>query len=88
MANVEKTLLADDEGNKTMTKSNLTAREITILELLAGGVTTNAAIGRALTIHHRTVDNYVSRLIQKTGARNRTELAVRYWVGKHEGERQ
>lgn len=79
-------LSTDDEGDKVMrTKPNLTAREITILNLLANGVTTNAAIGQALTLHHRTVDNYVSGLIQKTGAKNRTELAVRWWTRKHEG---
>lgn len=63
-------------------KSDLTAREITILELLASGVTTNAAIGERLEISHRTADNYISRLIRQMGVKNRTELAVMWWMKK------
>lgn len=65
-----------------MTKFNLTDRETAILELLTIGVTTNAAIGDILTLSHRTVKNYISRMIQRTGVKNRTELAVRYWAKK------
>jgi len=69
-------------------KSGLTAREITILELLVSGVTTNAAIGQALAISDRTVDNYISRMIRQMGLRNRTELAVRWWSRKRKDEPQ
>jgi len=61
-------------------KSNLTAREITILELLVNGITTSAAIGRQLGLSERFVSTSISRLMGKFEARNRTELAVRWWA--------
>lgn len=67
-------------------KATLTPREVTILDLLSSGVTTNAAIGKALTIHHRTVDNYISRLIRKMRMGNRTQLAVWWWARKQAGQ--
>lgn len=66
----------------TRPETALTAREVTILELLASGVTTNAAIGERLKISHRTVDNYISRMIRQMDVKNRTELAVRWRLKK------
>jgi DNA-binding CsgD family transcriptional regulator len=64
------------------TKATLTAREVTILELLAGGITTSAAISQQLGVSRRFVNDSVSRLIGKFGVKNRTELAVKWWVRK------
>ena len=51
----------------------VTAREVDVLVLLAGGAT-NAAIAERLFISPRTVDKHVERLVQKTG-RSRRDLA-------------
>lgn len=58
-------------------KPPLTPREKQILELLARGLT-NQAIGLELVISPLTVRDFVSRLLTKFGAHNRTELAFVY----------
>lgn len=55
--------------------SGLTARENDILRLLAGGAG-NAEIARELRLTPKTVRNYVSAILAKLGAANRTEAAV------------
>jgi two-component system, NarL family, response regulator DesR len=57
----------------------LTARELDALQLAAGGATT-AEIARELCLSVGTVRNYLSRVITKTGARNRVD-AIRIAVG-------
>jgi DNA-binding CsgD family transcriptional regulator/tetratricopeptide (TPR) repeat protein len=52
----------------------LTPREIEILRLIATGQT-NKAIAKQLDISRNTVAVHVSRILAKTGARNRTEAA-------------
>ena len=52
---------------------SLSAREIEIIELVAEGLT-NQEIADRLTISKRTVDNHVSNIFTKTGARNRVAL--------------
>jgi DNA-binding CsgD family transcriptional regulator/pimeloyl-ACP methyl ester carboxylesterase len=52
----------------------LTTREIEVFELLAAGYT-NAQIGEKLTLSLSTVAHHISRILGKTGARNRTEAA-------------
>jgi DNA-binding NarL/FixJ family response regulator len=54
---------------------DLTAREIEILALIAGG-STNAEIAERLVISPLTVKSHVSRILTKTGARDRTQLVV------------
>ncbi|WP_254934608.1 helix-turn-helix domain-containing protein [Cyanobium sp. HWJ4-Hawea] len=48
-------------------------REIEIIELVAQGLT-NQEIAQSLTISKRTVDNHVSNIFTKTGAKNRVAL--------------
>jgi DNA-binding NarL/FixJ family response regulator len=59
------------------TLAGLTAREAEVLRLLAEGLT-DREIGGALTISPRTVENHVSSVLRKLGARNRAEAAARY----------
>lgn len=53
----------------------LTDRELTILQRIAHGEN-NAEIGAVLHLSPATVRTYVSRILTKIGARDRTELAV------------
>ncbi len=56
----------------------LTPREEDVLEFLAQGLS-NAQIGGELHLSSRTVEKYVSSLLQKFAAHNRAEL-VRLWL--------
>jgi len=51
----------------------ISERETEIVELVARGLT-NQEIAQALTISKRTVDNHVSNIFSKTGAKNRVAL--------------
>lgn len=53
--------------------SSLSEREVEIIELVATGLT-NQEIAQRLMISKRTVDNHVSNIFSKTGARNRVAL--------------
>jgi DNA-binding NarL/FixJ family response regulator len=53
----------------------LTAREIELLTLIAGG-STNAEIAERLVISPLTVKSHVSRILAKMSARDRTQLVV------------
>ncbi|MEB3235518.1 MAG: response regulator transcription factor [Cyanobacteriota bacterium] len=61
-------------------RSDLSEREIEIIELVARGHT-NQEIAAELTISKRTVDNHVSNIFTKTGARNR--VALLNWAMDH-----
>jgi DNA-binding NarL/FixJ family response regulator len=54
----------------------LSQREAEILELLADGLS-NREIGGRLSLSEGTVKNYVTSLLQKIGARDRTQAALR-----------
>jgi DNA-binding NarL/FixJ family response regulator len=54
----------------------LSEREIEIVKLLAGGAS-NKEIGAALFLTEGTVKNYVSSILGKLGARDRTHAALR-----------
>jgi len=54
-------------------RTDLSERELEIIELVATGLT-NQEIAKALTISKRTVDNHVSNIFTKTGAKNRVAL--------------
>nr|YP_010903362.1 hypothetical protein REP76_pgp015 [Hypnea cornuta]WCH55815.1 hypothetical protein [Hypnea cornuta] len=60
------------KSNVLFTK--LTEKEKIVLQLLVKGLT-NKEIAKQLNISIRSVENYVSRLLNKTSTRNRTELA-------------
>ena len=54
-------------------RTSLSEREVEIIELVATGLT-NQEIAIELTISMRTVDNHVSNIFTKTGAKNRVAL--------------
>jgi DNA-binding NarL/FixJ family response regulator len=54
----------------------LTAREREVLDRIAHG-RSNAQIARDLGVSVKTVQNYVSRVLVKLQARDRTEVALR-----------
>ena len=54
-------------------RHDLSERELEIIELVATGLT-NQEIAQRLTISKRTVDNHVSNIFNKTGAKNRVAL--------------
>ena len=54
-------------------RSDLSEREVEIVELVATGLT-NQEIAAQLMISKRTVDNHVSNIFTKTGAKNRVAL--------------
>ena len=58
-----------------MMRSNLTTREVEILEMLAKG-RTNKEIGSALEISENTVRNHVISIIEKLEVSDRTEAAT------------
>ena len=58
------------------TSGELTARELEILREMTGGFT-NTEIAEKLGISEKRVRNHVANMLEKTGFRNRTELAVR-----------
>ena len=58
-----------------MMRTNLTARELEILKMLAKGPT-NKEIGQALGISYNTVRNHVNSIIEKLEVSDRTEAAT------------
>jgi len=54
----------------------LTERELDVLRLLAEGLS-NREIGNKLSLAEGTVKNYVTNVLQKIGARDRTQAALR-----------
>jgi DNA-binding NarL/FixJ family response regulator len=67
--------VSDPGDTATALPDDLTAREIEILALIAGG-STNAEIAERLVISPLTVKSHVSRILTKMGARDRTQLVV------------
>ena len=61
-------------------RSELSELELEIIELVATGLT-NLEIAGQLTISKRTVDNHVSNIFTKTGAKNR--VALLNWAMDH-----
>ncbi|MFJ2867666.1 response regulator transcription factor [Kitasatospora sp. NPDC087314] len=62
-------------GSNHSTRPPLTLREKEVLSLLAEGLT-YGSIARKLGISPHTVDTHLRRLRRKTGAANRTQLAI------------
>jgi len=58
-----------------MMRTNLTGRELEVLQMLACGLT-NKEIGRALDISGNTVRNHVNSIIEKLEVSDRTEAAT------------
>ncbi|MEB3256476.1 MAG: response regulator transcription factor [Synechococcaceae cyanobacterium] len=74
--------LADNAGGTIpgQPRGDLSERELEIIELVAIGLT-NQEIAERLTISKRTVDNHVSNIFTKTGAKNR--VALLNWAMDH-----
>lgn len=64
--------------------SQLTRREIEVLDMMSSGAT-NAAIGGALIISEVTVKSHVQHILRKLQAANRAEAAARYVRLRHGG---
>jgi DNA-binding NarL/FixJ family response regulator len=64
---------AGGSGGYLPVRTELSERELEIIELVATGLT-NQEIAVKLTISKRTVDNHVSNIFTKTGAKNRVAL--------------
>jgi DNA-binding NarL/FixJ family response regulator len=65
-------------GPRPSTRANpagLTARQLDVLRLVAQGLR-NAEIAQALVLSERTVDHHVAAILQKLGARSRTEATA------------
>ena len=65
-------------GRRPATRANpaeLTARELEVLRLIAGGLR-NAEVAERLVLSHRTVDHHVSAVLRKLNAKTRGEAAA------------
>lgn len=62
-----------------MARNSLTARENEILNLIVEGKS-NSEIGKELHLAEGTVKNYVSTILEKCEAKNRTELAIKTMI--------
>lgn|GEM_PF-2835854 len=71
--------LRSSDGGRHHDDPGLSAREAAVLLLVAEGHS-NDQIGRRLGISVRTVEKHLEHVYAKTGARNRTDAAVR-WLG-------
>ena len=71
-------LNSDNRAFTNIQLSDFTLREISILRLLIKGQM-NKEIASSLHLSVRNVEKYVSRLLNKTNTRNRTELAQLPW---------
>jgi DNA-binding CsgD family transcriptional regulator len=69
-----------DGGGVRDQRIELSERELEIIALVAQGLT-NQEIGSTLMISKRTVDNHVSNVFTKTGAKNR--VALINWAMDH-----
>jgi len=61
-------------GDAAVYPDRLTAREVEVLRLLAGGKS-NREIADALVISYNTVERHISHIFAKTGVANRVEAA-------------
>lgn len=61
---------------------DLTARERTVVRLLATG-SSRAEIARQLAISHHTVDDHIKRTFAKVGVQSRAELTARLFFDQH-----
>ncbi|MFJ9901238.1 AAA family ATPase [Streptomyces sp. NPDC091280] len=62
------------------TEAELTEPDITLVRLVSDGVT-NQRIAKELACSHKTVEQRLTRLFQRTGCRSRTELAAAWLNG-------
>lgn len=65
-----------NRGEDLVSSAQLSAREQEVLTLMAGGMN-NAEIAQAMFLGSETVKTYVSSLLAKLGARDRTQAVIR-----------
>lgn len=70
-------VMSGTPGHKGDQLSNLTKRELQILELIGKGLS-NLDIAKKLKLREETVKHYNTPLFRKLGVRNRTEAALLY----------
>jgi DNA-binding NarL/FixJ family response regulator len=68
-------------GRPRMSEAGLTDRERDVLVLIAEGIG-NAQIARSLGLSIKTVQNYVSRILDKLQVADRTQAALRVREGR------
>jgi DNA-binding NarL/FixJ family response regulator len=68
-------LALSSSRGKVRSQDGLTDREQEVLGLLADGMS-NAKIARTLGLSHKTVQNYVSRILEKLQLADRTQAAL------------
>jgi DNA-binding NarL/FixJ family response regulator len=68
-------------GRPGMSEAGLTDRENDVLALIAEGID-NAQIARSLGLSLKTVQNYVSRILDKLQVADRTQAALRVREGR------
>ncbi|WP_164669698.1 response regulator transcription factor [Virgibacillus doumboii] len=73
--------LLDRSSSKATVDIDLSQREITITRLVGEGKT-NKEISKELYLSIGTVKNNITQILQKTGLRDRTQLAI--WAVKHD----
>lgn len=61
-------------------KSNFTKRELDIMQCIADGFS-NKEISRKLFISEGTVKNYITSILNKTGLKHRTQIAIYFLKG-------
>jgi DNA-binding NarL/FixJ family response regulator len=80
---VAATVLAMTTGSARTSPDGLTEREHEVLARLAEGAS-NAQIARALGLSLKTVQNYVSRILDKLQVSDRTQAALRARKGRRD----
>jgi DNA-binding CsgD family transcriptional regulator/ArsR family metal-binding transcriptional regulator len=80
LTEITQTNKAISESDKNEIQTGLTAREIEVLRLLAGGAT-NTEISQILSISPHTVKSHVIHIFNKLGVNDRTQAAV--WATRH-----
>jgi DNA-binding NarL/FixJ family response regulator len=79
---VAERILATTAGRRPATRDGgLTDRERDVLDMIAQGAS-NAAIARSLGLSLKTVQNYVSRILEKLQVTDRTQAALRARDGR------
>lgn len=74
-------VLSSAGGRRQLVNGGLTERERDVLSMIAEGAS-NAQIARALGLSVKTVQNYVSRVLDKLQVADRTQAAIRARDGK------
>lgn len=71
---------ATAHGENPTPLADLTPRQAQVLQLVANGLT-DREIAEELTISTRTANTHVAHILERLGARNRSEAAMRYHSG-------